>query len=93
MLKITFPAAVGIVALSSSLAFAATDNSTNMVGEVSSWNVAAHRLTLADGTNVYLPATYTAPDAFKRGQQVKISFWKNGDTYYAKSVTMPDQEN
>jgi hypothetical protein len=83
------PVGIGILALSTSLAFASgTQRSPYAFGEVASWDAKDHILTLVTGAEYYLPPIYNSPTAFAWGDQVRIIYTAFGDTNYASWVTV-----
>jgi hypothetical protein len=89
MRKFYIPAAVGIMALSTSLAFAEGIQGSPAYGDVASWNAQDHVLRLGDGSTYILPSSYNSPTAFHWGEYVKVNFGTIGKvgTNYASSVT------
>lgn len=78
MRKFFIPVAAAAVALSSTVALAATGTATigqtnTVSGIVKSWNASNHVLTLADGSTYIMP-TRDGASAFMNGQNVTITY-------------------
>lgn len=69
MRKYLLPAILTGVMLSSGVAMAATTD-----GIVKTWDAKTHTLILQDGKSYILPVSFSASDAFKAGEKVKISY-------------------
>lgn len=87
MRKVLVPAALALVLASSGLAMAATAAPQSITSTVKAVNLAAHQLTLANGIQYTLPATFKDP-GIKVGERVTVKWEMNGAAYQADSVAI-----
>ncbi|MEO5806811.1 DUF1344 domain-containing protein [Devosia sp.] len=85
MRKIILPVALAIALGSSGIAFAAAPNTA--VNTVKSFDLKAHTLTLENGVNYVLPATFKDP-GLKVGAKVTVKWEMKGKAIQADSVTL-----
>ena len=88
MRKVLVPAAIALVLASSGLAMAATTPAPQSVtSTVKAFNGSTHQLTLANGIQYTLPATFKDP-GIKVGERVTVKWEMNGKAYQADSVVV-----
>ena len=87
MRKILVPAAIALVLASSGLAMAATAAPQSITSTVKTFNPSTHMLTLANGIQYTLPATFKDP-GLKVGERVTVKWEMNGKAYQADSVVI-----
>lgn len=66
---------------------AASQMEQSITGTVKAFDLKAHTLTLADGKNYQLPATFKDP-GLKAGEKVTVHWKMNGNNYEATNVTI-----
>lgn len=85
MRKFLVPAALALVLGTSGLAMAATAAPQSITSTVKAFNGSTHLLTLANGIQYSLPATFKDP-GLKVGERVTVKWEMNGAAYKADSV-------
>jgi hypothetical protein len=87
MRNVLVPAAIALVLASSGMAMAATAAPQSITSTVKSFNGSTHQLTLANGIQYTLPATFKDP-GIKVGERVTVKWEMNGKAYQADSVVV-----
>jgi uncharacterized protein DUF1344 len=87
MRNVLVPAALALVLASSGFAMAATAAPQSITSTVKAFNGSTHLLTLANGIEYSLPATFKDP-GIKVGERVTVKWEMNGKTFQADSVVV-----